>query len=343
MGGMEDEALVKLSEKASSITSVILTAGWHSTASQLASVSAIIRTAMRLQDVKVYSHSPRENDIWEAIVGSSATLRKIEFGTITPATLKSSILFPVLTELKLIVQDHQILTDIFKNTTFPHLTSLTCGSYSAHQAHPDHASIFINAIVSSCSHETLTSLSLLANYDDHESWPGEHRAPYISSEVLRPLLKFKWLHHLHIAPEWSWNLDDKLVEQMAHAWPGLTHLHLDPNPFWLMDNCLITFRSLETLARRCPDLEHFGAIINSTPPPPASPPGPPLNGHWHGGLLTLCVGDSGVDACGPVAAYLSGVFPNLQEIRTHNEQFPTEWQQIHALGDSGQFDLGHGR
>lgn len=245
------------------------------------------------------------------------------------------VTFPALLFITL-HSDINIGISALQLSKFPSLRSLNwiiLGDKAA--SHSEVAAVF-NAISDACDSTAFTELHLRHPGPDDSDLVEEpfQWADTIYSTVFQPLFRLTSMRRFHISTPWTWDLDDALVRDLAKAWPDINYLHLSPSTYW-SPTPRITFRSLELLATRCPKLTSFGAVIDSTLPIPADDPAliPELasDGDWQYELTDLSLGHTKPQGnLVAIAAYLSGMFPNLQ-IESHYpaQEFESEETMEH--------------
>ncbi|KAJ7120042.1 hypothetical protein C8R44DRAFT_981996 [Mycena epipterygia] len=188
---------------------------------------------------------------------------------------------------------------------------------------------FYHALRASCSHTSLTSLTL-ANHG-HIALVGQDNFA-ITGLSLRILSCFRNMESLSITSSHGFDLDDATFVEVVQAWPRIANLTLDT---FGEGPIRTTLASLYSLAEYCPLLRslhiHFDAT--SIPAPRA---------HLVQQRLTsLAVSSSVISASGPVARFLSGIFPSLVEITTAREEEDNE--SAEELEDNGDEIAVHQR
>lgn len=178
-----------------------------------------------------------------------------------------------------------------------------------------------------CAHAELTRLILRADHGIPDS--------FLYPDVLRPILCFTNLANVDIDCTSSFaNIDNKLLEEMARAWPRLERLTLGLN-MSTGHSSEVTLAGLVPLARYCPKLEFFSMAFN------ASKMERPGTKFQNCKLSRLGVGCSNIEDVRTVAEFLSDIFPNLQSIfcrapsipdkhhtEIQNRQHAVRWQMV---------------
>jgi hypothetical protein len=131
---------------------------------------------------------------------------------------------------------------------------------------------------------------------------------------LRPLLPFFNLTCVEVTSAFGFDLDDSTVLEMARAWPRLEELTL--LCLEAPSNVGPTLASLRSFAQYCPVLETLHTTVDGT----VAPSDDELSTHIFQECLSfLDVANSRIDSPMDVAKFLSGVFPNLNNIITNLE------------------------
>ncbi|KAJ6486305.1 hypothetical protein DFH09DRAFT_1377839 [Mycena vulgaris] len=143
----------------------------------------------------------------------------------------------------------------------------------------DAASLFFTALAAHCSHQSLRQIETGTS----ESGPWMSDEPPIDSFTLRILFCFANLVRVSLPPPLTFDLDDRDFHEMARAWPRLVYLELRSLPH-------LSFVELNFDATSVPD-------ATETTPCQTS-------------LSDIYVGFSPIVTAGPVAAFISKLFPN---------------------------------
>ncbi|KAH8082413.1 hypothetical protein BXZ70DRAFT_624772 [Cristinia sonorae] len=285
----------------------------------------ILKSSPRIQHLSMPDFDP-DGHIWHA-VGQLNNLEDLTVNLvhspIPPHITRAN--FRSLLSLKITTSNLAVALSFLQQSTFTRLQTLRLLLASARPVRNEQALDFFNALASACSHHSLAALKIVDDESDQATVLGS-AVDFVRPAVLRPLLPFRHMKSLEMDLDWSWDLDDKLLEDMAHAWPELEELRLNPNSDW-NETRRITFKGLEVLAAYCPILRSFGAAIHGTLPSHS-----PVRREWRSNLAELYVGGSSTVDYLPavVAAYLSNVYPSLTSISTHRLQWPNEEQAFNA-------------
>ncbi|KAJ7168709.1 hypothetical protein C8R46DRAFT_1268164 [Mycena filopes] len=176
------------------------------------------------------------------------------------------------------------------------------------------------ALLAACSHpHEFTDVSV-------ETQPSP--APFFGTQILDepipttallPLLQFRNLSRICLAPPAGFDLDDAFLTDLARAWPAVLSLRLGGSEdeivsYYRRPPSRVTLRGLRALAHGCPVLHTlalpFNALIVPTLAPDEPLPSPPSS------LSDLVLYDTPLADPGAVAAYLGVIFPMLSDIRT---------------------------
>ncbi|KAJ6464362.1 hypothetical protein C8R45DRAFT_877673 [Mycena sanguinolenta] len=156
-----------------------------------------------------------------------------------------------------------------------------------------------------CDPTTLTTLTV-------SSQPGSSSidlAGVVAFDALRPLLTFKSLRQVHLAPPGGFSLDDADMEAVAKAWPDISTLYL-PGSKYRGPPPRATLSGIRAFARHC-----SGLVILSTPFDASLVPEEDVL-LPHEALRLLIVEDAVIVDSAAVAEYIGAMFPKLQAIST---------------------------
>lgn len=161
----------------------------------------------------------------------------------------------------------------------------------------------------------------------------------IKGDTLKPLFSLPKLVKIHISSNCLFNLDDRTLVQMAHAWPSLKTLILGSDHGWRRRSKL-TLKSLLIILAHCPDLQTLGIVIDATriDSDPTTRPG---GGFSHTTLTDLQMGDSKVTNAMLVGAFLSDIVPRVatiiawqapeMEAREGGKKYQRRWKEVERL------------
>ncbi|KAJ6461931.1 hypothetical protein C8R47DRAFT_1327345 [Mycena vitilis] len=140
----------------------------------------------------------------------------------------------------------------------------------------------------------------------------------ISAPSLGILSCFSGLTTLSVMSPVGFDLDDAAVDRLTTAWPHLQELTLRTN--MMSPRIRLTLNALRSLAAHCPQLNSLDIEFNPASLPSATDGGRVVQES----LESLSVGCSPILKPGPVARYLSSLFPNLRSISTAREDEDNE-------------------
>ncbi|KAL4245278.1 hypothetical protein ABKN59_009730 [Abortiporus biennis] len=218
-------------------------------------------------------------------------------------------IFPCLKSLTIHSDAVALLTNFLNLGHFSQLSSIT----STHSMLPqigDFQELF-QAIARHCSPLVLESITLKITRFRFTPYSNP-----LDRQDIEPLLDFHNIHTLRIEGMLCYNITDTDVGDMAVAWPKLRNLYFDPNGLWPALSGL-TLDSLPKLANHCPELTLFGAKLRVNAHNPRKHSGPSANGKRGYNLQNLHVGPAMINNAGYVAAFLSDIFPEMQECGVH--------------------------
>ncbi|KAJ7647875.1 hypothetical protein FB45DRAFT_894661 [Roridomyces roridus] len=152
---------------------------------------------------------------------------------------------------------------------------------------------------------------------------GDHN----TIECMRPALGFAKLTHLHISSRPRFDFDDLAISEMARAWPQLECLEIMEVAD--TDHIRTTLRSLHHLALHCPNLQTVSMAFTTDIVPSV---GDASNQSMS--FLNVQLSHVSPSQVPPVAQFLGGIFPNLQEVSSYGigEHLDDDrWEQVEAL------------
>jgi hypothetical protein len=160
-------------------------------------------------------------------------------------------------------------------------------------------------------------------------------------KTIRPLLAFHNLTKIEINPvRCGIGLDDVAIMEFGKAWPHLQVLDLGTYHGWGHKG--ISLKALVSLIARCPDLNTLNIVIDGTLVKRYSLDKPGGTKHIRNEAITsLTIGDSRIRHPASVAAFMSDILPNVEEISAwksvelaaHNEarKYRIRWQEVAKL------------
>lgn len=181
----------------------------------------------------------------------------------------------------------------------------------------------LEAIAEHPSQKHISSLYLNTSFNLH-SFPMTTRHT-ITPSVLRPLLSLSNLDEISISLECEFSLDDVLLRDMAVAWPKLKTFQLGSRTKQFMNHYLkTTLNGLVPFAFHCPLLESLSVAVDARKSSPID-----LTPQQHL-LRHLDVGFSPIHIPATVAAFLSGIFPSIVELKASGPDVHF-WYQVTSL------------
>ncbi|KAJ7935031.1 hypothetical protein B0H13DRAFT_2305188 [Mycena leptocephala] len=170
-------------------------------------------------------------------------------------------------------------------------------------------------LASKCDFASLTVLTLDFKADTEPLSLPQLASSVITFETLHPLLSFRALREVSLAPPAGVSLDDAGIEAIARAWPHLSALQLRGSRF-RAPSSRVTLRGLRTVARHCQNLTSLSLPFDASVVPSIKdvPAAEQCDLGW------IDVDDAVLADPEPVAAYLSAVFPNLHTTVTALQQ-----------------------
>lgn len=205
---------------------------------------------------------------------------------------------------------------------FPRLTMLSCPRLEAlvislsvdEQPDERFAQTLFSAISQMCSSRVLQTLKItwdpLLTVVAETTW---FEASIVHFDVLSPLLSFVNIRTFSSNTFLFIDLDDAKMLEISQAWSSLVSFNLVPGPRVRHPRAQLTLKSLEYLSRNCPQLEEFGAVIDSQ----LIPERPSIATDDSGErcrLISLSLVDSVITNPESVALYLSSLFPSLVSV-----------------------------
>ncbi|KAK7007521.1 hypothetical protein R3P38DRAFT_2553024, partial [Favolaschia claudopus] len=179
----------------------------------------------------------------------------------------SETMFPALRELKLTTSDLDFAMNfmaVFKNSSLV-LLSITALQNSTAM----NVITLFNQIYSACVPSRLKSLCLYLR-DDGEVVLSNQAMYAISFDIARSLLGYRNLRHLALLSPLGFELDDRLVSDMARAWPQIEALYVGGDLSHHLESFSYpTLRSLPSLSVNCPHLRTLWLAVDATAVPTA--------------------------------------------------------------------------
>ncbi|KAI0738352.1 hypothetical protein C8Q80DRAFT_273044 [Daedaleopsis nitida] len=175
---------------------------------------------------------------------------------------------------------------------------------------------FFCAIRDRCTSLVTLSVDYIIAPDHPLTIPAPPLQDRPSIVTFRPLFAARCLRNFELRWDYSLNLADEDMDELARRWPSLESLQLNSEPVPESDGPSLTLRALLPFARHCPNLRHLGLHINAQCVP-TQPPLPPLSlpsAHdvpvpRFKRLESLAVGLSAITKPEPVTLFLSQLLP----------------------------------
>lgn len=193
----------------------------------------------------------------------------------------------------------------------------------------------------------ISEMRICSDYDDKH---------IIDISVLRPLFHLARLTSLKLETLCTYDLDDAAIKEIARAWPRLETLDLSIRECGWEIPSKVTLSGLVPLLRHCPHIALLGLVVDATVLPTASSPSSsssslssseaatsrlPGAGVRNTALESLWLGDSKITRPALVAAFLSAVAPNIEQIvswntpllsgRNGKDKYMKRWKEVERL------------
>ncbi|KAI9058491.1 hypothetical protein FKP32DRAFT_1597588 [Trametes sanguinea] len=247
----------------------------------------------------------------------------------------SGFLFPSLRELIAAAPTLAQLCELLHAIMSPALDDLAVSCL--HGASSSDISALITTVAGTKAWKDLRRLRLWVDNMPSSQSPrfGPPHSTPLDDEALLPLLNLPKLRHLSLRTSCPFDIDDMLLDKIAATWRNLVHLTLKMQSNWAdawartnvesagnggrQSRPRATLLGIASVAFGCPDLEEldleFTADTRTIPhfPRKASQL---VTGPSRCCLNRLFVGKSPIDDPCAVAAFLSGLFPQLRDL--HN-------------------------
>ncbi|KAJ7160612.1 hypothetical protein C8R43DRAFT_920477 [Mycena crocata] len=140
----------------------------------------------------------------------------------------------------------------------------------------------------------------------------------VPAEHLFSLLSFSNLEKVTLTPPLGFDFDDAAIATVASAWPRLRDLYLCSTEVPHAPS-RVTFAGLRSLAQHCPRLSILQLPLNAAGPFPQFKPVSGVPRVQQQCLQLIDVGRSPLGSPHAVAAFLSGLFPRLDNIMTDQD------------------------
>ncbi|TDL16770.1 hypothetical protein BD410DRAFT_901809 [Rickenella mellea] len=182
--------------------------------------------------------------------------------------------------------DVQPLWPVLREGAFPSLKDISCYSTLRHIASffsaqfaplnitslyvhtmsietPNYVSEYLKVLSQTCTMLKSVVLCLIMGEREHGQ-NGPVHSDSISFQDIYPILDFLQLTSFKLTHYRPLDITDDDIDRLASHWPLLESLELNTQPVALNDPKL-TFASLASLARHCPNLTHLGLYVNPSP------------------------------------------------------------------------------
>jgi hypothetical protein len=192
---------------------------------------------------------------------------------------------------------------------------------------------FFHALTGAVSHSSLTCLALRSSLHPDEVGPSGAEFS-ITDRSLRILFIFTDLTRLSLTSGVAFDLTDNTLADAARAWPRLELFGLISLSRTQSTPSNVTLESLRSLATHCRSLSSLSISFDAT-----ALPIPSTSIAQHS-LIHLDVQLSPIVTPGPVARFLSDIFPGIQQIIVNKNEEPTDpvgrasfrhWKVVRAL------------
>ncbi|KAK7007830.1 hypothetical protein R3P38DRAFT_3211476 [Favolaschia claudopus] len=238
---------------------------------------------------------------------------------------QSRTLFPRLRTLDLGVSDLGAATNflaVLKDTPLKALAILSRSSKTA-----PYSTALFRALYAGCDSQQLTSLTITVSSSDSLASASSDDA--LKADLLRPLLALRQIQILELTfPSGVIFENDRLVDDMAHAWPNLKVLMFEGDSL-VGATRYPTLMALLSLSRHCPRLYRLSLSVNATEIRMDHASRAPRVVQVM--LKSWDVSYSPLDSPPKVARLLSSVFPRLSIVPSPESGFAKKWHDVSRL------------
>ncbi|KAJ6579641.1 hypothetical protein DFH09DRAFT_1030272 [Mycena vulgaris] len=168
------------------------------------------------------------------------------------------------------------------------------------------AGLFYTVLAAHFSHQSLRKIET-GTYSSQMSDEPNTTLYTINAATLQILFCFANLVNVCFAPPFAFDLDDADVLEMASAWPRIQNLQIKCSRVL---RPRITLKGLTSLAHRCPHLLRLEMDFDATSVPEVAGAG--ATNISQSSLRTIVVAIFPITTPGPVAAFISRVFPKAE-------------------------------
>jgi len=174
-------------------------------------------------------------------------------------------------------------------------------------------------------------------------WRDYDEKHIIDIATLRPLFRLKRLTSLKLETLCTFDLDNAAINEIGLAWPLLETLDLSIRECGWEIPSKVTLPGLVPLLRNCPNLALLGVVIDATvlPVDMETTERLPGGGVRNNCLESLWLADSKITRPALVAAFLSAVAPNVEQIVSWNtpllsgregkDKYQKRWKEVQRL------------
>ncbi|KAK6969230.1 hypothetical protein R3P38DRAFT_797590 [Favolaschia claudopus] len=238
---------------------------------------------------------------------------------------QSRALFPRLRKLDLGVSDLGAATNflaVLKDAPLKTLVILSRCSKTA-----PYSTALFRALYAGCDSQQLTSLTITVSSADSLASATSDDA--LKADLLRPLLALRQIQILELTfPSGVIFESDRLVDDMAHAWPNLELLMFEGDSL-VGATRYPTLMALLSLSRHCPRLYKLSLPVNATEIRMDHASRAPRVVQTM--LQSWDVSYSPLDSPSKVARLLSSVFPRLSIVVSRGSKYAKKWHDVSRL------------
>ncbi|KAJ7253162.1 hypothetical protein C8J57DRAFT_1719948 [Mycena rebaudengoi] len=182
---------------------------------------------------------------------------------------------------------------------------------------------FFAALSTHLAHSALEQITLKLGFKDRRVGSD------IDGQMLSQLLCFSNFREVSIYLAAEFHLDDAAIWDMARAWPNLVKLEVADTQNRSSPPPIMTLASLRAFATHCPELTTLALTFDATVVPPSSDEQPILQKK----ISALHVCFSPISSPALVGRFLSGIFPNMEEIQSFGRS--SLWKEVEAVVKRG--------
>ncbi|KAF9223030.1 hypothetical protein BS17DRAFT_149807 [Gyrodon lividus] len=201
------------------------------------------------------------------------------------------------------------------------------------------AADYKNIFTSWAANPSYRNLSVI-DISEMRVWRDYDEKHIIDIATLRPLFQLKRLTCLKLETLCTYDLDNVAIKEIAAAWPLLETLDVSIRECGWEIPSKVTLQGLIPLLRDCPNLTLLGVVVDATILPATSIKLPGA-GVRNTSLEFLWLADSKITRSSLVAAFLSAVAPNIEQIVSWNtpllsgregkDKYRKRWREVERL------------